>query len=686
MASVPYSSLKIGLTALKQEDYQTAITHLETVCRNPSLPLHSLTKVQMGLVVAYHKTGTIGCAIALCQKLAKSTDPKVKNWADKIYADLTEQTERGDRNPSTPPLPKWRQAGRASQWQPLCGVNLIPFWLLQVGTAVVLFWVICELVKLGLFFTNSLLAYLPLLEPIQLLYKDPTQILLLTLSIAFCLSPWLLDGLLRLFYDCQPLSSDRLSQHSPEMVQMLQNYCLKRHWPLPRLGILPTNIPLVLTYGNLPCTARIVVSQGLLAQLEDDEIAAICASQLGQITYWDFVVISLGVLVIQIPYIVYWQVSLWGDRRSSQILRNGAAIIASLGYGLYYLLRSPVVWLSRLRVYYSDRFAADLTGNPNGLSRAILKITIGIAQEIQQQGYTLWLLESFNLLSPVDHQQAISLGSLPPDTQFESVLTWDCLNPNRHWLGFNNTHPLLGERLQRLTHIAYYWQLPTELDLVELETVASALNSKSLLQAAPFLGILLSFASGAIFWLLWKLGFVLGFWSLSWIYDDWSLFRGLVPIGFSLGTLVRINTLFPDIKPTNVQTNIKLQDLLASSTALPIDGQPIRLQGKLLGRRGISNWLGQDLLLDSTTGLVKLHHTSWLGLGYLLPRSPRPYDLIGRSITVTGWFRRGTRAWIDIDMLRTYNGATSRSSHPLWSTVLASAAAIGGAYILWKGG
>jgi len=515
---------------------------------------------------------------------------------------------------------------------------------------------------------------------------------------------------------------------------MLQSYCLKQHWSLPQLGILPTSIPFVITYGNLPRTTRIVVSQGLLAQLEDDEIAAIYASQLGQIAHWDFVVMSLVILVTQIPYAVYWQVSLWGDRRANKILRSGAAIIASLGYGLYCLLSSLAMWLSRLRIYYSDRFAADLTGNPNGLTRAIIKIAVGIAQEVQQQGYTPWLLESFNLLSPIDHQQAVSLGSLPIDTQLESVLTWDCLNPDRHWLAFSNSHPLLGERLQRLAHIAYYWQLPTELDLVNLDeaksvalptdlesnsrthnaavpsapggslrtdwyacgslagnvlenvdSVASIKNSKSLLQAAPFLGILLSFASGAIFWLLWKLGYMLGFWSLSWIYDDWSLFGGLLPIGFSIGTLVRINSLFPDIKPANLQTNTKLPYLLANSTALPVDGQPIRLQGKLLGRRGMSNWLGQDLILDFTAGLIKLHHASWLGLGHLLPISPRPYELIGRSITVTGWFRRGTTAWIDIDTLRTYNGATSRSSHPVWSIVLAGAAATWGAYILWKG-
>ena len=103
----------------------------------------------------------------------------------------------------------WHQAGRARRWQPLGKVNLIPFWLLQIGTATLLFWVICELFKFAMAFTNDLLVKLPYLEPFQLIYKDPTQSILLTLLLLLSLSPWLLDGLLRLFYGSQPLSKTR---------------------------------------------------------------------------------------------------------------------------------------------------------------------------------------------------------------------------------------------------------------------------------------------------------------------------------------------------------------------------------------------------------------------------------------------------------------------------------------------
>ncbi|MGL5926055.1 hypothetical protein, partial [Chroococcidiopsis sp.] len=74
-------------------------------------------------------------------------------------------------------------------------------------------------------------------------------------------------------------------------------------------------------------------------------------------------------------------------------------------------------------------------------------------------------------------------------------------------------------------------------------------------------------------------------------------------------------------------------------------------------------------------------------LGCLLLRpSTDPIDLIGRHVILTGWFRRGATAWIDIEILRTQAGKTITSSHQGWSISLAIAATIWGVYVIVKGG
>ncbi|MBN4001599.1 M48 family metalloprotease [Nostoc sp. LPT] len=752
MPSHAKPSLEAGLVALKQGNYQTAIAQLEPIASSQSNATASL-QAQVGLVMAYARTGEVPKAIAISQNLIKSNNPQVQEWATRALEHLTKRkkseqeskkVETGfvafdnstpDSTPVTPPetptleekpneqvietksddIPAmvplarlkatlapppptplsgfmgsvtrtqaklfgviyWRQAQRARAWQPLRKPKLIPLRLLSAGTFIALFWVIREILKLALGLINQTLVKLPYVEPIQLLYYDPTQLLLIVLVILIGVSPWLLDLLLANLYSQREFPKDVLNTHSREAVRVLQRCCQQRHWPLPKLRILPTAAPIILTYGSLPRNARIVVSQGLLEQLADDEIAIIYATQLGHIAHWDFAVMSLLLLVTLPTHKLYQQVSELADKISAKIWRWPVTILASLIYGVWCLLTGTALWLSRLRLYYSDRIAAEITGNPNALIRALLKIAIGIAADIQKQEHTSWQLESLNLLTPVSYQQSLSLGTIASNLSFESFLKWDTANSYRRWFTINNSHPLMGDRLERLCQIARHWHLDTELHFA---SVPSKVKRQSfLLQIAPWLGIPLGVLFAAFVWLTWQLAFTLKFLNLKWIYEDWSFITGCLLIGFSIGTVMRINSFFPDIKPATVQTDDSLPNLLADPSALPIDSVSVRLVGKLLGRQGTSNSLAQDLILQSSAGLVKLHHISWLG------QSVNHQDLIGRQIIVTGWFRRGATPWIDIQTLETQSGKTIHSPHPIWSTFLAVAAQAWGAYVFLTG-
>lgn len=620
-------------------------------------------------------------------------------------------------SPSTPPSPitphpRWRKSGRAKSWSPLKPIKLIRLWLVQIGTAIALFWVLHFLVQFLMRTTNTILVKLPLLNPFQLFYRDPTLGLLIVLAILLILSPWLMDALLKQFHGFKVLPLTQLASRCPDAAQVMQRFCRQRRLPVPKLGILPTKAPVALTYGNLPRTARIVVSEGLLEQLTDDEMATLYANQMGHIVNKDFILMSLGVSVIQLPYIIYWQVAQWGEalvslinnklpsygRILSLLLLGITGVIASFSYGIYWLLRLPLLWFSRARVYYSDRLATETTGNPNGLSRALLKIALGITEDIQENRQTSGLLESFDLLLPIGYQQAITLGSCSPQTPFEAILNWDCTNPYRDWLIISASHPLIGERLTMLARYAQLWKLETELDLSPLappvrhhaawlSKLKNSYKALPLLQTALLFGLLLGIALRVILWIIGKVSDLLNIWQLIWLHNADPFLNACILIAFSLSLFLWINGYFPDIKPAtaNVQTQPGLGDLYANPATLPPDSQPVQLTGTLLGRRGLFNWLGQDLILQTSTGLVKLHFFSFLGaVGNLLPQRTRPSNLVDQPVIVTGWFRRGVTPWIDIETLRTQAGKISRAHYPIWLTILAGVAAVWGAYLIWQ--
>ncbi len=610
----------------------------------------------------------------------------------------------------------WREAGRTKNPQRLKPLKLLNFQIGAAVSAIALFFLARFVLQFLLTNTNSLLVQfyiftrLPIFQPIQLFYRDPTPFLQFVFGLLLASSPWLTDALLKLFCGIKTLRGSVLPKHSKEASRVLRSFCTKQNMPVPVLKLLPVNVPVAFSYGCLPRFARIAVSQGLLDQLTDDEIATIFARELAHISHWDFAPMSLAMLVIQIPYLIYWQTAYWGERLCDlmtidflrRTVRFITAAISAISYGIYKLLRWPMLWLSRRRVYFSDRTSAEITGNPNGLTRAITKIAIGIAANIEQQKQTSFFLESFDLLLPVGVAQAVTLGGAALRAPLAQILLWDVSNPDRNWLTVNNTHPLVGERLKLLELYAQFWKLETELDLaslsppppkkakLSLNSILEFKDSKLFLQGAPFFGIPMGLGIVGLLWMVGWLFSKTSIWQLDWLLGDRSIFWGCLPIGFCLGTLMRINYFFPDITPQET-TSPSLPEILSNPETLPVDAQPVQLSGQLLGRSGIENWLGQDLILQTATGLVRLHYVSRFGpIGSLYPflikETTRPSDLIGKPVVATGWLRRGATVAIDLETLRSQDGRVSNSGHPIWSAILAFAAAFWGAYIIIQGG
>ncbi|MFM7425959.1 MAG: M48 family metalloprotease [Elainella sp.] len=767
------TALQEGLAALKQQDYQTAIAHLEP-CQHSSDRNLSL-KARMALVKAYARTGQAGTALELCRPLCQHPNPQVRQWAEQSCRELEPEgevesagqarvdlsdatgfqpfaastgntptgntstgstrfrpvapTQAGPAQPSqqtaspipsapdsasnlapdsapdsapdpeppdrlpapqtapTPVLPAeqadpiWQNAGRSSRWTSLGRVDASGLWALEVGSLVLLFY-LCKglleaLFRLWNWFTVELSQLLDL--PRLLLPESVDLPLLLVLLALGLAAPWLLELSLRA-YGLRPFSLAQLERSSPESSRLLKRTTQRQ---MPQLALLPSPAPLLFSFGYLPSQSRLVVSQGLLDRLQPDEIACLVAAELAHIRYWDFGAMTVISLVCQVPYLIYWRVAQLGDRWANPVLRTLAIGVSSVSYGLFWWLRLAGLWLSRVRLYYSDRLATDLTGNPNGLARALLKLAMGTAEVIQSQKATAPLLEGFELLTPVGYRSALTQGSLYNGDP--GLFQWDRANPYRRWLLLNQSHPLLGERLALLMQYGQQWRLEPELGLGQLGRLRANWGRLAL-QGAPFWGIPLGVLAGL---LLWGLGWLARQWrwfELAWLVEDRSLPLACALLGFGIGMFLRINAYYPDIKRNTLSVNPDLPALLSRIEALPLDSLPVQFKGTLLGRSGLQNWLHRDLMLQTPTGLIRLHYTSRLGwLGDLFPQAIRPTALLDRSVTVTGWFRRGATPWIEVETLQSEYGRTLRSYHPIWSTILASAAVLLAVWLILRG-
>lgn len=568
-------------------------------------------------------------------------------------------------------------------------------WVSQGLGAIALFWLCRALTQLTLQVIAGVLTPFSRIFPIPLRWseQDCTIVVLVALVALWVASPWLLDWLLQTTAGLKNLSIQKLQKTHPEGCRLLRRVSQKQGWLMPLLQELPTASPLMFSYGWLPRNSRIVVSRGLLKTLTDEELATLVGYEMAHVRHRTLPWMSLVAALLLLCHQGYWQAAQWGDRQTGRLNRGAAVVASTLCYGLFWLFRKVNVLAARSRVLVSDRAAVVWTGNPNALIRALVKLETGIAATISQTGYTPPLVESTDLLTPVGYEAAIGLGSLFPNESFLAAIAWDIHNPYRRWLSLNSSHPGLGQRLNRLTGYAFKWQLSPALPLPDFVDTRKAGRPQFgtnwgafLTQISPYVGPLVGVAIAMLLWFLGGVFEPLGLRRVGWIYGDRSVLWGSLLLGLGMGIMVRINPYFPDITAGNRFKHPTLASLYEDPLLLPTVSQPVRLDGKLLGRSGIANWLCQDLLMQTSTGLIKLHFFSAIGvIGNMFIQPQHPSTRVGRQLEVQGWYRRGAIAWIDVEAFFQNGKQVAKANHPLWSVALCLGCCVIGLLILVRG-
>ncbi|MEH2093259.1 peptidase M48 [Nostoc sp. 'Peltigera membranacea cyanobiont' 213] len=665
-------SLQSGLDALKDKRYQEAVKLLEKFCRdcadgraNASGESDSsdYLSAQMWLIKAYQATGEIEKAKILCQRLMMSENPQARSWAEQASQSFR-QTPATQSNAS-------QKASRAAT----TGMKLA---MGGVGGSLALASGVTMTLLFGMVFALGLSLVFILGS------NDPLQGLAIAIGItlvfniaAFFLSPFMMDLTQGWLYQTRWVELAEVESLSPETAKVIRQVCEQKKLKTPRLGIINDQNPTAFTYGSLPNSARLIVSQGLFTYLDDDEIATVYAHELGHIVHWDFAVMTVASTLVQICYLIYStarKLGRGGDNKIKDAIQT-AGLVAYVFYviGTYLLL-----YLSRTREYFADHFAAESTGNPNGLSRALVKIAYGILEEGSRTQEPSRLIEGTRALGIYDHKAAASTGTayrIASDTQkIGRVFLWDMFNPWGWWMELNSTHPLTGKRVRALSTYAEQLGLPTEFDMGRVIGEGKTL-SKSRLYGNFFLDVVLYGAETIGFLVGLVMGVIL--WSSS---PNTGLAFGAPLIGLGIGIVVKALVMFPDYKQA-AETDILT--LMSDPYASPLRGQPAKLEGLLIGRGDAGYKFGSDLKIQDRSGMLYLHYASRFGpIGNFLFGMKRVKSLIGEQVGAVGWFRRGVAPWMDLIQLQSENGTIVNSYHRFWSFILGGGSIILGVVLI----
>jgi heat shock protein HtpX len=199
----------------------------------------------------------------------------------------------------------------------------------------------------------------------------------LGLAAVMNLSSWYFSDKIALAaYGAQPVTR----QQSPQLYAIVERLAHRANLPMPAVYVIPSPAANAFATGRDPNHAAVAVTEGIVDFLSTDELEGVIAHELSHIrsrdTLTQAVAATIGgaisTLAQMLSYSLYFLP--FGGRGDD---RNGGANLFTLLFTITVApLAATVIQLgiSRTREFAADASAAQLTGNPRALARALQRL------------------------------------------------------------------------------------------------------------------------------------------------------------------------------------------------------------------------------------------------------------------------------------------------------------------------
>ena len=173
------------------------------------------------------------------------------------------------------------------------------------------------------------------------------------------------------------------SSEARELYRLVENLCITAGLPIPKIYIIQDSSPNAFATGRDAKHGVIAVTTGLLVKLDKSELEGVIAHELSHIGNRDIllatmVTVLVGLIVLLADWFRRWSFFGWRGRDSNkdgrlQLIIMVAAIILSILAPIFaYMMQFAI---SRKREFAADADGALLTRYPEGLARALEKIS-----------------------------------------------------------------------------------------------------------------------------------------------------------------------------------------------------------------------------------------------------------------------------------------------------------------------
>ena len=183
---------------------------------------------------------------------------------------------------------------------------------------------------------------------------------------------------------------------APRLYQIVRELCTRAGLPMPRIYMIPVDQPNAFATGRNPKHAAVAVTRGIMQLLSEDELRGVLGHELTHVKNYDILITSvaatIGAAITYLGYMLLW----FGDDNNSPL-----GLIGSLAMVLLAPLAATIIQLSisRQREFAADAGGAELTGNPESLASALLRLEEGakaMPMQVNQAAEPLYIVKPFS--------------------------------------------------------------------------------------------------------------------------------------------------------------------------------------------------------------------------------------------------------------------------------------------------
>jgi heat shock protein HtpX len=221
-----------------------------------------------------------------------------------------------------------------------------------------------------------------------------TALLFLFLAALMNLGSWFFSDKLALkMSGAKPISESE----APRLYQIVRELCTRAALPMPKLYMIPQDQPNAFATGRNPKNSAVAVTRGITQLLSEDELRGVISHELAHVKHRDILIQSvaatIGAAITYLGYMLLWFGG--GDDNDSPL-----GLIAMLALVLLAPIAATIIQLSisRQREFAADAGGAEISGNPESLASALLRLEEGakaIPMQVNQAAEPLYIVKPF---------------------------------------------------------------------------------------------------------------------------------------------------------------------------------------------------------------------------------------------------------------------------------------------------